>query len=327
MTAGRKAFAWIVPIVVTCAALIAVHATKIWRHRRAIFLQGAVIQQDVDPRRQVPVPDVEITAATDLDSSEGHSDSSGFFSLPLPSGATHGQHVRLVFMRAGFHPLSLDEIVDDKLIVARMTAIPHIVNPVKEVVVANVRVRYSVNTTSVENVGSAVKTFQVANVGNVPCKGQTPCSPDGKWKAAIGSVSLDAGQNNEFWNVRVSCIAGPCPFTKVDSTRYSQNSRELTIKVLDWSDTATFLLQSEVVRPLVSDVVRGTYPVIFGEDLNFTVPSGAEGVTMEAELDGQSIVFPLGPDTILSWADCRASVNPDQTKVYRCVLDSGYRFQ
>src|SRR5207245_4627380 len=67
------------------------------------------------------------------------------------------------------------------------------------------------------NIGSAVQVFQIENKGNVPCNGQDPCSPDGKWKAAIGGASLDAGTGNEFRDARVSCIAGPCPFTKIES--------------------------------------------------------------------------------------------------------------
>ena len=101
----------------------------------------------------------------------------------------------------------------------------------------------------------------------------------------------------------------------------------ITVSARDWSDTATFLLEAEVVHPMVSQIVHESYPVIFGEGLNFTLPSTAEGVSIEAELDGQMIVFPLGPELFLSWASCNARVNPDQTKVYRCDLKPGYRFQ
>ena len=38
-----------------------------------------------------------------------------------------------------------------------------------EVVIGNVLVRYSTEITKTENIGSAVKTFQVVNSGNVPC--------------------------------------------------------------------------------------------------------------------------------------------------------------
>ena len=96
---------------------------------------------------------------------------------------------------------------------------------------------------------------------------------------------------------------------------------------LDWSDTATFLLEAEVDRPMVRDTGRESYPVTFGEALNFTLPVGAEGVVIEAEMNGAPIVFPLGPDLLLSWANCNARLNRDQTKAYRCVLKPGYRFQ
>lgn len=307
-------------------ALVAVHAIRAWRRRRVILVVGAVIQQDADPRKEAPIAGVEITAATSLGTTECTSDSSGYFRLPLPPGMRRGQPVKLRFVHTDYRPLALDEKVSGEICLARLAPLPHKESATPEVVVANVRVRYSVNTTSVENVGSAVRTFEDVNAGNVPCNGKKPCSPNGKWKAAVGSLTLDAGQGNEFWNLRVSCIAGPCPFTRVQSTHFSQNSRMVTVQALDWSDTATFLLQAEVIRLFVSDVSRDTYPVIFGEALNFSVPNNAEGVSLEAELDGEPIVFPLGPANILSWADCSVSVSPDQAKVYRCRLDPGYRF-
>ena len=67
-----------------------------------------------------------------------------------------------------------------------------------QIVVSNIRVRYTINSRTETNVGSAVKTFQVVNKGNVPCNHQSPCSPDGKWKASSASVSLDAGADNTF---------------------------------------------------------------------------------------------------------------------------------
>src|SRR5260370_42386723 len=75
-----------------------------------------------------------------------------------------------------------------------------------------------------------------------------------------------------------------------------------------------------------SDVVRNSYPVIFGDALNFTLPPAAEGVSIQAELNGETIVFPLGPALILSWADCNARINPAQTRAYRCELKPGYRW-
>jgi hypothetical protein len=196
-----------------------------------------------------------------------------------------------------------------------------------EAAVSNVRVRYSVKTTTEADVGSAVKTFQVANKGDVPCKGSHPCSPDGKWKAALSSATLDAGEGNEFRNARVSCIAGPCPFSRVEFEDLSRGGRKVNVSVRNWSDTTTFLVEAEVVHPMVSDLVRESYPVIFGRALNFSLPPLAEGPSIEAEINGESIVFPLGPDLYLSWADCHVRVDKDQAKAYRCELKPGYRFK
>ncbi len=177
------------------------------------------------------------------------------------------------------------------------------------------------------NVGSAVKTFEAVNAGNQPCKGHKPCSPDGKWKAAIGSAVIDAGNGNEFHNARVSCIAGPCPFTRIeDDVTRAPPSRTVKAAALDWSDTATFLLEAEVYRRIASDVLRKSYPIIFDRALTFTLPAGAEDLSIEAEINGAPIVFPLGPRLLLSWADCQLLVHKDQTKICRCELKPGFYF-
>jgi hypothetical protein len=77
---------------------------------------------------------------------------------------------------------------------------------------------------------------------------------------------------------------------------------------------------------MVSDVVRESYPVIFGQTLSFSLPATAEGPSIEAEVNGQPIVFPLGPDLFLSWGQCTLEISKEQSKVYRCELKPGYRF-
>ena len=179
------------------------------------------------------------------------------------------------------------------------------------------------------NIGTGIKTFQVENTANVECDHHAPCSPDGKWKGATGSVSLDAGAGNQYEDARFSCIAGPCPFTKVTSDGFSSGGRTISVTVLNWSDTSTFLLQAEVFRNELSNIVRESYPVIFGESLNFSLPANAEGPTLEAELNGTKIVFPLGPGATsnLSWVDCNVRIGKDQSRIYRCELKPGYQFQ
>jgi hypothetical protein len=191
---------------------------------------------------------------------------------------------------------------------------------------SNVSIRYSEKSSTVIDVGSAAKTFEVVNTANIDCKHQNPCSPDGKWKAAIGAISLDAGEGNKFQKPRVSCIAGPCPFTKIDSNRLAEGDRVLNVSVRNWSDPATFLVEAEIVHPMIGDIVRQSYPSILGRNLSFTLPAGAEGVSIEAEVDGSRIVFPLGPDMCLSWAECNVEVAKDRTSTYRCELKSAFEF-
>src|SRR6202030_1281311 len=175
-----------------------------------------------------------------------------------------GQSVALAFRHPDYQPLDLTVTAGDALIVARMLPIHHAIAAPRgpQITVANVRVRYSVEARSAVNIGTAVRTFQVVNTGNVPCAGQSPCSPDRKWKAAVESVSLDAGVENEFRNARVSCIAGPCAFTQVDSDRFSKGGRTISASIRNWSDTTTFVLQAEVFHPEMRDTVQQSYPII-----------------------------------------------------------------
>jgi hypothetical protein len=327
MTRKRRIVMWTATLVT--AALIAAGVVLSRPRTRPLMLRGAVIRQDSDPTKELPLADVEVSAVSNgTVIGEAKSDASGAFTVVLRNRLWIGRPVLLRFRHSAYAPLDLKEFIGDKLYVAHMVPVPHEAKPSNrpDVVVANVLVRYSIKTTNTANVGSAVKTFEVPNAGNVPCKKQPPCSPDGKWKASMGSASLDAGEGNEFRNARTSCIAGPCPFTKIDAEDFLQGGREVKVSARNWSDTATFLLEAEVFRRMVADMVRTSHPVIFGQALNFTVPGLAEGISIQAEISGETITFPFGPDFYLSWADCNARVNRDQTKVYRCVLKPGYRF-
>ena len=299
-----------------------------WQKQKTISLQGAVLIQDTDPRKQQPIAGVEVSAG-DLAVSKVKTDSSGYFALTLRKPIRRGHAIVLDFQHPQYHPLVENEFVGNKLYVAHLVPLSTKITPSNQpqVKVANVRIRYTIKAMTDLNVGSAVKTFEVENKGDVPCQGQRPCSPDGRWKANVGSVTLDAGTGNQFRNDRASCIAGPCPFTRIDSNRTSQGGRILTLVARNWSDTATFLLEAEVFRPMISQMEHWSYPVIFGEGLSFTLPSSAESVSIEADLDGQTIIFPLGPTLFLSWASCDAGANVEKGRIYRCTPKPGYRFQ
>ncbi|MGA3087789.1 MAG: hypothetical protein ABSD75_04210 [Terriglobales bacterium] len=327
MTRIHKIEAWIAVLVAILLAGSVVALIR-WQRQKPLSLRGAVLVEDSDPRKQQPITGVTISAG-DLAISPAQSDSSGLFIVRLRKPVRKGHPIVLNFRAPQFRPLELNDVVSSKLYVVRLVPLSSTPAPKNqpEVKVSNVRVRYTVSAMTELNVGSAVKTFDVENRGNVACKGQQPCSPDGRWKAALGSATLDAGAGNEFRGARASCIAGPCPFTRIEEDHLAQGGQAFMVSALNWSDTATFLLEAEVFRPMVSQAERWSYPVIFGAGLSFTLPSEAQSVSIEADLDGQTIIFPLGPSLFLSWATCDAGVNPDKGRIYRCTPKPGYRFQ
>jgi hypothetical protein len=323
MSSRKTTAIWTILVIGIMGAILTI--VPLYR-RQAVVLRGAVVQEDRDPNKQLPLADVQITAINSLGSGNSKSNPSGFFRLTLPKGLRRRQPIILQFRHRDYQPLDLDDLIGDKLYIARMVPIHQDATPESGSVVSNARIRYTVKATTEANIGTAVKTFQAINIGNKPCH-QPPCSPDGKWKAAIGSLPLDAGEGNEFRNPRVSCIAGPCPFAKIELNELSQDRRHFNVSVRNWSDTTTFLLEAEVVHRMTSDMVRESYPVIFGRALNFSLPAEAQGPSIEAEIDKEAIIFPLGPNLFLRWADCRSEVDKDQSKTYRCELKPGYQFR
>lgn len=74
----------IIARVTTTVILGTVLAVVLTHRRQPVTLRGSVLRQDVDPNKQLPVADVEITAVNGLGSGKSKSDASGFFSLTLP---------------------------------------------------------------------------------------------------------------------------------------------------------------------------------------------------------------------------------------------------
>jgi hypothetical protein len=329
MSRGEKVAVWIAVIGVIAGGSAAVVLHHRLKPSKTLILQGTVIRQASQADKESPLANVAITSTGGLQAASCKSDTLGYFMLAVPISNQPGPPPVLQFRHPGFRPLDLEIAGGDRLYVARMAPLaqqPEASPPGPQVAVTNISVRYSVRMTTAINVGSSVKTFQVVNTGNVPCNHHGACSPDGKWNAANASITLDAGEGNVFRNARVSCIAGPCPFTRITPQTFPSDVRILKAAALDWSDTATFLVEAEIFHPMESAEVRKSYPVIFGRVLDFTLPASAEGVCIEADVGGDAIVFPLGPDPVLQWAECRARVSPNKTQVYRCELTPDYRF-
>lgn len=318
-------------------AVFAVVRSRTWNAIH-LTLQGSVMRKDPDPRRELPLENTTITATYNNRTMTVQSDASGYFRIMVPDLIWPGQSIALTYTHPGYK--ALDQVIKlqfrstgKRLLVVELEPEEARTEPGEETnrqasVLKNLRVRYTENLERDDNIGSAVTTFEVVNQANIPCRHRSPCSPDGTWKASTGSASLDAGPGNEFRNIRVSCIAGPCPFTHIDSSGFEHGGRTITASATDWSSTTTFLFEAEVYHTALSSSVRYSYPVIYGRTLNFTLPPTQEGLSFEADLNGAPMVFPLSPDLDLSWASCavRPSADSERSSVYLCELKPGYRF-
>ena len=298
--------------------------------RKSALIEGAVLMQETDPRKQLPISGVEVRAAVGEAMVESRSDASGFFRLRVPLSIWRSEPYSLDFRHPGYRSVHLTQRLAEQIYVVPMAAVASKSVPEPtgaQATLKDVRVRYATKATTPINVGSIAKTVEVAKVGDVPCNHAQVCSPNGKWKASIGGLTLDAGEGHEYRNVRMSCIAGPCPFAKIDSDQFSGGGRVIKVLVRNWSDTVTFLVEAEVMQTIPSDSIRNAYPIIFGREMSFTLPPAAEGPSIETDINGDEIVFPLGPALTLPWAVCSLQVGAGQTKLYRCELKTGYRFQ
>ena len=314
-------------ILLSAAAIVLVAIT--WANR-PVTIRGAVIRKSADVEREAPIAGVQVTANDGSVVASAKTDSTGAFAITIRRSVIRRNPPTLVFQHRAYEPSYVSDPTGNQIYVIRMTPVPAPAPAAPDqpaIRIGNVSVRYTVRTAAVMEVGSGVKTFEVVNKGGFPCNGQRPCSPDGKWKATVATASLDAGPQNEFREGRVSCIAGPCPFTKILRDNFSRGGRVISVTILNWSDTTTFLIQAEAVRNTLSDATRQAYPVIFERTMNFSLPASAEGTCIEAEVDGAPIVFPIVPNLSLSWANCAAQSEPENSKLYRCELKPGYAFR
>jgi hypothetical protein len=329
MAEKRGAPARTAAVAAVVVAILAGLGIFLYVRNRPVVLHGAVIRAGDDPDKQVPIAGVRVVASDGLVQFATTSGVSGGFDLTVRRSLIRRHSLILSFRHPEYEPYNVVDPEGNQLYIARLVQRPVKITEAgtPAVKISSISVRYTVKTPSTVDVGSGFKTFDVVNKANVPCKGRVPCSPDGKWKAVRAEASLDAGANNEFRNGRVSCIAGPCPFTAIEHDGFSHGGRVITVNVINWADTTTFLLQAEAVRSIVSESVRKSYPVILEHTLNFTLPAMAQGTCIQADVDGTPIIFPIGPLLSLTWADCEAETEGENTRLYRCELKPGYEFR
>ncbi len=326
---GRTKFA----IGAIVLAVVGIMVT-VWNFQRSGIKQiskitGTVIRDDQDLHNRLPVSGVRIIS-NNGQADTGETDATGFFQLTLNPPLEEDSNLTLQFQHQQYEPLEVTRSASSELWVVRMQpqapASTSVTSPITEI--ADVRIRYTTKMMSTNNVGSVARTFDIPNKANLPCdQKKGSCSPDGKWQATIETTTLDAGENREFRNPRVSCIAGPCAFTKVESEALQNRNRILKVSVRNWSEPTTYLIEAEVFHTTMNDMVRRSFPAIFGSTMNFTLPPQAVGPSIEADMGKEHIVFPLGPNLILSWAVCSVKIDQDRSRLFRCELKPGYQFR
>src|SRR5580765_4860354 len=86
--------------VAVLGAMVARLPISGWSRPTAIepmALRGAIVQQDADPGKQLPIADVTVAADGDVATSGANSDGSGFFSLALRPEIKAGTPIVLKF--------------------------------------------------------------------------------------------------------------------------------------------------------------------------------------------------------------------------------------
>ena len=72
--------------------------------RLSVPIEGAVIQRDADPKKELPIADVVITAS-DGTSAATRSDASGYFKLVLHKRVLSDQPITVTFRHPRYEPL------------------------------------------------------------------------------------------------------------------------------------------------------------------------------------------------------------------------------
>ena len=190
-------------------------------------VEGAVMKDDIDPEKRYPLNGVQVIDSDTPGLALGPvtTQEDGSFKLKLRPDARSGQSIDLQFTAAGYQKKTANAAVgvDVNYTFYLWPSLPTVSlssNQRRSVTATVVRVA----DTFAENQS---KTFQIPNYGSVRCNGGGPCSPDGKWKASVVTSTLDAGLGNKFISCKVVCVAGPCPWTKVNSHQW----REIALSV------------------------------------------------------------------------------------------------
>ena len=217
-------------------------------------IQGEVMLSDVQPGNRKPLQGVQIvdTDNPELTLEPVVTDVNGYFLLKLKPGVKSGQSVFLQLTGKGYQIATTHTTAGDDVLYTYYLW-PSVANLPENASLSPGMSAYSARFVKVAYAppDNRSETFQIPNRGSVRCQAD-PCSPDHKWKANIvTSPPLDAGAGNVFLSGHAQCIAGPCAWTHIENPNGtpSTGQRFMTVKVRNWSDTATYRLSGLAGRP------------------------------------------------------------------------------
>ena len=176
---------------------------------------------------------------------------------------------------------------------------------------------------------TGVKTFQIQIMGNIPCNGST-LFPGRQMEGGNQFRVPGCGRGKRFPKCQGFLYCGPLPFhAELIMTAFPREGATSRSPCAIGRIRPHSCFRRRCSDPQISDLVRMTYPIILGTSLNFTLPPTAEGPSVEAELNGENIIFPLGPDPCfeLGRLQCQRAKGNNGQKFYRCELNAGYQFQ
>lgn len=84
--------------------------------REPASICGAVIANDVDPTKRLPIADVEVTVAGGPQVRPVRSDASGYFAIPLSWRIRRATRIMLHFHHPDYEPADLPDVGEDSYI-------------------------------------------------------------------------------------------------------------------------------------------------------------------------------------------------------------------
>ncbi len=128
------------------------------------------------------------------------------------------------------------------------------------------------------------------------------------------------GRVTNFAMSALRALRDRAPLPRSMQAAFIQGGRTINVTALDWSSTATFLLEAEVFHSAINSSMRESYPVVYGRTLNFTLPPTQEGVSIEAELDGHCNGLSTGTGTLSKLGNLQCTNECGSRKIDRVPM-------